>query len=87
MAAREHLSHSQPDKPEDLKLRSYQQELAEKAMNGKNCVIVAPTGSGKTHVALAIVKVWHTFFYLKFTGCYHVAMKRKNLCHLLSYFV
>jgi len=51
------LSHSQPVQPKDLHLRSYQQELAEKAMNGKNCLIVAPTGSGKTHVALAIAKV------------------------------
>jgi len=50
-------SRSQPVPPEELELRSYQLELAEKAMNGKNCVIVAPTGSGKTHVALAIAKV------------------------------
>jgi len=50
-------SHSQPVPPEDLHLRSYQLELAQKAMNGKNCVIVAPTGSGKTHIALAIAKV------------------------------
>lgn len=51
------LSHSQPVQPEDLQLRTYQLELAAKAMDGKNCVIVAPTGSGKTHVALAIAKV------------------------------
>jgi len=50
-------SQSQPVPPEELQLRSYQLELAQKAMNGKNCVIVAPTGSGKTHVALAIAKV------------------------------
>ena len=58
MAAGGSLSHSLPVKPEELELRSYQQELAEKAMSGKNCLIVAPTGSGKTHVALAIAKVW-----------------------------
>jgi len=57
MAAGGSLSHSLPVKPEELELRSYQQELAEKAMSGKNCLIVAPTGSGKTHVALAIAKV------------------------------
>jgi len=53
----ESSGHSLPVQPEELQLRSYQQELAEKAMNGKNCLIVAPTGSGKTHVALAIAKV------------------------------
>lgn len=42
---------------ERLKLRGYQQELAEKGVEGKNCVIVAPTGSGKTHVAMYISQV------------------------------
>jgi len=51
------LRRSPHVQPEELQLRSYQWELAEKAMNGKNCVIVAPTGSGKTHVALGIAKV------------------------------
>jgi superfamily II DNA or RNA helicase len=40
-----------------LKLRSYQRELAEPAIDGKNVIIVAPTGSGKTHVALYITEV------------------------------
>ncbi|XP_071167740.1 ATP-dependent RNA helicase DHX58-like isoform X2 [Mytilus edulis] len=44
---------SQP--PELLTLRSYQKELAAPGLQGKNCIIVAPTGSGKTHVALKIM--------------------------------
>lgn len=47
----------EPVEAMELMLRSYQTELAQKAMEGKNCLVVAPTGSGKTHVALAIVKV------------------------------
>lgn len=40
-----------------LILRSYQQELARPGLQGKNCIIVAPAGSGKTHVALKIIQV------------------------------
>jgi len=40
----------------ELILRSYQLELAERAMARENCIVVAPTGSGKTHVALQIAK-------------------------------
>ena len=34
-----------PDKPkEELKLRDYQLELAQSGLEGRNCMIVAPTG-------------------------------------------
>lgn len=41
---------------EELRLRGYQMELAKPALDHKNCIIVAPTGSGKTYVALKIIQ-------------------------------
>ncbi|WAR21586.1 DDX58-like protein [Mya arenaria] len=40
----------------DIELRGYQNELAAPAIEGKNVVIVAPTGSGKTRVAFKIIQ-------------------------------
>ncbi|VDI76991.1 Hypothetical predicted protein, partial [Mytilus galloprovincialis] len=49
-------SEKEFSKPKEIKLREYQLELAEKALTGKNTVICADTGSGKTWVALHIVQ-------------------------------
>lgn len=41
---------------EPLHMRNYQKELAAPALEGSNVIICAPTGSGKTRVALYIVQ-------------------------------
>lgn len=49
------LSFSDED-VQELNLRNYQRELAAPAISRKNTIIVAPTGSGKTFVAVEIVR-------------------------------
>lgn len=51
------MSAAASDAPETFELRAYQDELAGPGKAGKNSIICAPTGSGKTHVALAITEV------------------------------
>ena len=41
--------------PNDSTVREYQKELAAPGIQGRNCIIVAPTGTGKTLVACMII--------------------------------
>ena len=48
------VKHACVDK---LELRDYQEELAEAALKGRNCIVCAPPLAGKTIVAVKIVLV------------------------------
>ena len=43
------------DKAEELKLRDYQEEVLTPALKGQNAMVVLPTGTGKTEVAIALI--------------------------------
>ena len=42
---------------QEIPLRKYQKELAREGCDGENCIIIAPTNSGKTWVACRIIQV------------------------------
>ena len=42
---------------QELELLDFQQELVEPSYGGDNRIIISPTNSGKTYVAMAIAKV------------------------------
>lgn len=48
---------------EVIEERLYQNELALPAQRGQNCIIIAPTGSEKTIVAVKIIKVLDNISY------------------------
>jgi len=45
-----------------INLRDYQKELVAPGIEGHNCMVVAPTGSGKTMVTMKVIQV--SYMYL-----------------------
>jgi len=80
-------NHSEP-----VTLRNYQKELAELGRQGSNCIICAPTGSGKTFTAGYICKTRRNHaiaqgsrFKCLFVVCIRnlIAQQRDSLCQIM----
>ena len=53
-----------------VKLYDFQEELAAPGLAGRNCIICAPTGSGKTIVAVKIALVFSNILFHKSYLCW-----------------
>ncbi|XP_067948623.1 ATP-dependent RNA helicase DHX58-like isoform X1 [Watersipora subatra] len=51
------------DGAKELRLRDYQEELSQKSLRGENDIILLPTGTGKTYIAIQVI-VEHLYKYV-----------------------
>ena len=71
----------------ELKLRDYQDDLVKPALEGKNTIICAPTGSGKTFVAMEAIKQHVSSSRHKFVAFIvdNVSLVDQQECNLAQY--